>query len=110
MTREQILTKLLEHIGDGLWMLAALAKAGKPVNKERLKELTNNHYRLKRQEGELPIRSRHTLDLLAARLEGAALVDVEGVGRAKMYTLSELGWELIRFREQMKEKSEGGKQ
>lgn len=83
--------------------MAALAKAGKPVNKERIKELTNNHFLLIRKDQELLIRSRHTLDLLVARLEGAGLVDVDGVGRAKMYKLSELGKELIRFREQLKE-------
>jgi len=99
MTREQILRKLLAHVGDGLWVMAALALYGRPINKERLRQLTNDHYRAKR--GDELIKSRHTLDQLTARLEGAALVDVHGVGRAKMYTLSDLGQELIRFREQL---------
>lgn len=100
LTREQILERLLAKVGDGLWVLATLMKAGRPINKERLKELTNDHFSLKKHDGELPIRSRHTLDQIAARLEGAGLVDVQVIGRTRMFQLSELGYEVIKFRDQ----------
>ncbi|CAG7636058.1 hypothetical protein PAESOLCIP111_03735 [Paenibacillus solanacearum] len=100
MTREQILERLLVKVGDGIWVLATLMKAGKPINKERLKELTNHHFSLKKHDDAPPIRSRHTLDQIAARLEGAGLVDVQAIGRTRMYQLSELGHEVIKFRDQ----------
>lgn len=103
MTREQILERLLLQVGDGLWMMAALKIAGKPVNKERLRDLTNNHFKNKAEDSEQAlICSRHMLDQMTARLEGAGLVETFDLGRAKMYTLSELGNEIIKFREQWK--------
>lgn len=98
MTREQILECLLDNAGSGLWIMAALKLNGKPINKVRLREITNSHFLSKNSDAyDLPIRSRHTLDQMTARLEGAGLVEILGVGRAKMYTLSELGHEIIRF-------------
>lgn len=96
MTRDQILSAIAKGIGDGAWVLAALAWHGKPVAKEKLRDITNSYYRrAKPDESEMPIRSRHLLDEMAARLEGAALVTVMPKGKAKMYTVSELGKELI---------------
>lgn len=99
MTREQILECLLTKIGDGIWVLAALMKVGKPINKAGLKKLTNDHFCLKKQSDELPIRSRHTLDQITARLEGAGLVNIQVIGRTRMVQLSDLGNEVINFRQ-----------
>jgi hypothetical protein len=96
LTRDQILSSIAKGIGDGAWVLAALAWHGKPVAKEKLRDITNAYYRrAKPDEAEMPIRSRHLLDEMAARLEGAALVTVFPKGKAKMYMVSELGNELI---------------
>jgi len=96
VTRDQILSALSRSIGDGAWVLAALAWHGKPVAKEKLRDVTNIYFRrAKPDETELPIRSRHLLDEMAARLEGAALVTVTPKGKAKMYAVSALGKELI---------------
>lgn len=102
MTREQILSELLSRVGNGLWVMAALKSSGKPINKERIREVTNQYYRERNIDVKvMPIRSRHTLDEVTARLEGAGLVDVMGKGRAKMYSLSRLGQELIEYRKQV---------
>jgi hypothetical protein len=101
VTREQILTRLLKQIGEsGLWMMGALQKAGKPMPKERLRIITNEHRRAQ-EEGDM-IRSRHTLDQISSKLEGAGMIDIECIGRTKMYTLSDLGEELIRFRKEQR--------
>jgi hypothetical protein len=98
LTRDQILDAISKGIGDGAWVLAALAWHGKPVAKEKLRDVTNTYFRrAKPDETDMPIRSRHLLDEMAARLEGAALVTVTPKGKAKMYTVSPLGHELIGY-------------
>lgn len=102
MTREEILQNLLEQLGDGVWGLAILKREGTPINKEKFRDLINDYYQENRETDEKLIKSRHTLDIFAARLEGAGLVRVSELGRAKVYTLSQLGEELIKFRETRK--------
>ncbi|MBG9796066.1 hypothetical protein ABD76_27995 [Paenibacillus dendritiformis] len=114
MTRESILNDLLsaamEH-ENMLWVLAALKLAGKPVQKEQLKTVTNMLYKKVNPNAEqVPIRSRHLLDEVAAMLEGAALVHVTEVAKSKRYTVSRLGEELLEFRqEQMRRKHKEGR-
>lgn len=100
MTRDQILEELLSRVNDGLWVMAAMMKqAPKRVSKEKIGEVTNAYFIEFNPEKEwLPIRSRHTLDIIVAKLEGAALIDVIDEGRAKMYAVSLLGKELINYR------------
>lgn len=98
VTRDEILQALLDRLGDGQWMLAVLMTHNKPLNKEKLGSLTNEFYR-KFKNKDL-IGSRHTLDELTARLEGAGLVDIPDLGgRARFYVISKLGKELIQFKE-----------
>lgn len=99
MNREEILNQLLLNLGDGIWGMAILKREGIPINKEKLRDLVNEYYKEKKNVSTNLINSRHTLDIFAAKLEGAALVQVSDLGRAKVYSLSKLGEELIRYRE-----------
>lgn len=102
MTREAILEELLKATIENenmMWMLAALKMADRPVQKEQLRDVTNELYKKIHPEvEELPIRSRHLLDEAAAMLEGAALVQVAEVAKSKRYTLSLLGQEVLNYR------------
>jgi hypothetical protein len=102
MNREEILHDLMENIREGLWVLAALKKAKKPVSKEKLGEATNAHYRQVWPDQPPLIPSRHALDILLARLEGGALVSRMEIGRNRMYSISRLGKEIILFREEQR--------
>lgn len=95
LSREQILTILSDRLGNGKWALAILKKENRPLNKELLGELVNESYQQQARDGKKLLGSRHMLDEMAARLEGAGLVDVSEVGRARLYQLSQLGEELI---------------
>lgn len=98
MNREDILHDLLENVQEGLWVLAALKKAQKPVSKENLGKATNAHYRQVWPDQPPLIPSRHALDMMLARLEGGALVNRVEIGRNRMYSISRLGKEIIAFR------------
>lgn len=65
------------------------------MNKELLGELVNETYQQQTQSQKKLLGSRHMLDEMAAKLEGAGLVDVSEMGRARMYKLSLLGDEVI---------------
>ncbi len=104
LNREEILSTLLEHLQDGIWGIAILKREGVAINKEKLKDMVNEYYKEKNNVDINLINSRHSLDIFAARLEGAGLVNVSEVGRARVYTLSKLGQELIEFREQLRKK------
>lgn len=98
MNREEILTVLLNNIEEtGLWMLATLKVAGKPVSKTNLRDQTNKRYFEKKEKS--LISSRYTLDIFTAKLEGAGLIAVEKVGQVRLYQLTLLGNEIIKFRE-----------
>ncbi|MFC5651013.1 hypothetical protein ACFPYJ_18255 [Paenibacillus solisilvae] len=88
---------LLERLGYGKWALAILKKEDRPLNKELLGELVNQYYQQQTNTKEKLLGSRHMLDEMAARLEGAALVDITVLGRARLYKVSSLGEELISF-------------
>ncbi|MEK5357781.1 hypothetical protein [Paenibacillus sp. FSL L8-0709] len=91
LTRDQILGILLDNLKEGIWILAILHKEEAPLAKEKLKIKVNEHYRSQHDGVEL-ITSRHILDVLCAKLEGAALVDVDtSRDRATKYSISELG-------------------
>ncbi|MDY7989835.1 hypothetical protein UY286_05065 [Paenibacillus polymyxa] len=104
MSREAILTALLSATAGNenmMWMLAALRMANHPVQKEQLRDVTNALYKqIHPQAEQMPIRSRHLLDEAAAMLEGAALVHVAEVAKSKRYTLSQLGKELLNYRQE----------
>lgn len=110
LSREQILNELLRAINKNenmLWVLAALKMNNRPIQKEQLKEMTNALFMKQRPEAEeLPIRSRHLLDEAAAMLEGAALVHVAEVAKSKQYTLSDLGNEVLYYRQQVAQRKE----
>lgn len=104
MTKESILSALLaatDRHPNMIWMIAALYQADRPVQKEHLRDITNALYaQIHPEDEEKPIRSRYLLDEAAAMLEGAALVDVADVAKSKRYTVSELGIELMTYRQQ----------
>ncbi|SDO15421.1 hypothetical protein SAMN04487897_10925 [Paenibacillus sp. yr247] len=95
LSREQILSILSDRLGHGKWALAILKKENRSLNKELLGELVNETYQQQTQTDKKLLGSRHMLDEMAARLEGAGLVDVSEFGRARLYTLSKLGEDLI---------------
>ncbi|MCY9665854.1 hypothetical protein M5X11_12905 [Paenibacillus alginolyticus] len=95
LSREQILSILADRLGHGKWALAILKKENRPLNKELLGELVNEAYQQQTQSQKKLLGSRHMLDEMAAKLEGAGLVDVSEMGRARMYKLSLLGDEVI---------------
>lgn len=87
-TKEDILEILRDRLGDGIYILIAL-KDG-PLLKEQIKDHVNETYQLKVNPNVTLIPSRHILDIYTARLEGAGLVNVREIGRARMYERSEL--------------------
>ncbi|NUU74672.1 cell division protein FtsZ [Paenibacillus xylanilyticus] len=105
MNREEILNALLCTIDEtGLWMLATLRVANKPVAKSYLRDITNKRYietKIQPEEKKL-IPSRYSLDITTAKLEGAALIEVDRVGQTRFYKLTTLGNEVIKFREMMR--------
>lgn len=101
MDKEKILSILSERLKEeGLYFLVALSRANGPLLKEKLRDVVNDQFQQKK--GKKLINSRYTLDIWAARLEGAGLVDVQEVGRARLYSLAPLGEELINFTIQLK--------
>jgi predicted ArsR family transcriptional regulator len=104
MTKDEILETLknnLDHFGKTA--LYILSRESIPVGKESLGEMINERWRSLRQkakdEGKLPqeekiedlVKSRYSLDIGMARLEGAGLVHIKQHGMARLYSLSPLG-------------------
>jgi hypothetical protein len=102
MTKEEILETLLNRLGDGSWFLLALKVSNEPLLKERLRDKVNELYQEKMGTNDLLIPSRHSLDIWTARLEGAGLVDVQEIGRARIFKLSNLAFELLEYKKQKK--------
>lgn len=95
LTRDQILGILLDNLKEGIWILAILHGENGPLPKEKLKNKVNEHYK-KQNEGNELITSRHVLDVLCARLEGAGLVHVASDKlRARRYSITVLGNQII---------------
>jgi DNA-binding transcriptional ArsR family regulator len=100
MDKDQIIKILSDRLkDDGLYFLAVLDRLHSPILKEQLRDAVNEHYEAKR--GKKLINSRYTLDIWTARLEGAGLVDVTEVGRARLYSLTNLGRYVIEYRKQL---------
>lgn len=91
MNNHEVFHILHERLKEGVYFLAALEN--QPILKDKLKDEVNSLYRAFNDRD--LINSRHTLDTWTARLEGAGLVDVQEVGRARMYSISDLGREMI---------------
>jgi len=95
LTKSEILSTLNSSIGEARWLLAALIKNDQPLSKEQLKDEANELY--KKQNQDKLIKSRHTHDVLAAKLEGAGVVNIKEYGRARFYEVSALGKELTSY-------------
>ncbi|MFC0273769.1 hypothetical protein ACFFIX_20490 [Metabacillus herbersteinensis] len=100
MNKEDLLDILSERLNNGIHILIAL-KDG-PLLKEEIMERVNTYYKEKMKTNENLIASKHTLNIYAARLEGAGLVNVKELGRARMYSRSELADELTAYMKQKK--------
>lgn len=101
----EIFTERLNN--EGIWFMLALRDAQKPLLKEQLKEEVNRIYiekntRLDKQQKPL-ISSRYILDRYTERLEGAGLVNVDDIGKARLYSLSELGHEFLNYTRRKRE-------
>lgn len=83
---------------ESKWLLASLLLEKQFVPKERLWELANMHYQAEKgkQDKQL-IKSRHFLDNFMHRLEGAALVDLQKIGQARLYKITPLGEQVLKF-------------
>ncbi|GED65596.1 hypothetical protein [Lysinibacillus fusiformis] len=96
-----IIQLLHERLTDeSSWLLASLLLEKQFVPKERLWELTNEHYQKEKNNKDKKqlIKSRHYLDNFMYRLEGAALVDVQIIGQARLYKITELGEQVLKFK------------
>lgn len=87
---------------ESKWFLWALMKEKGSLHKEQLRDIANEGYReMQLRSGNLKpsplVPSRHGLDIHTARLEGAGLVSVKEIGRIRMYSLTELGQELLNY-------------
>lgn len=87
---------------ESKWFLWTLKMENSSLHKEKLRDIANENYReMQLKAGNHKsaplVQSRHGLDIHTARLEGAGLVSVKEVGRIRMYSLSELGNELLEY-------------
>lgn len=97
---EDIIHQLHERLTtESRWLLAILILEKQQVPKERLWELANEHYQKEtgNKESQL-IKSRHFLDNFMHRLEGAALVNVQRIGQARLYEITSLGEHVLKFK------------
>jgi len=103
MTNFEFLDILKNNLSlESKWFLVILSQQSEAINKEQLKELANNLYteneKKKGKEVESGlITSRHSLDIHTARLEGSGLVQVKEVGRARFYSITDLGKALLEY-------------
>jgi hypothetical protein len=96
---EKIIQQLQERLtNESRWLLAVLMVEKQFVPKERLWELANEHYQKETGNKDQLIRSRHFLDNFMHRLEGAALVNVQKIGQARLYKISLLGEQVLLFK------------
>lgn len=97
---ENIIQLLQERLTvESRWLLASLLIEKQFVPKERLWELANEHFHKQKGNNDKPlIKSRHFLDNFMHRLEGAALVDVQKVGQARLYKITSLGEHVLKFK------------
>ncbi|QST02875.1 hypothetical protein IMZ31_20205 (plasmid) [Pontibacillus sp. ALD_SL1] len=109
MERDDIMKLLADRLNDNRYMLLGLAKYehnfDRSPSKMQLMDYANKLYEKAVEQGiETPenpeqplIGSRHVLDVYAAKLEGAGLVNVEEIGRVRVFRLSKFGRELLQY-------------
>lgn len=103
MRVEELFHILYERCKDeGLMFLVTLEDANEPLLKDKLKDQVNKFYKHTYNTDTDLIKSRHTLDTWTSRLEGAGLVDVKEVGRARMYSITDLGRTMIEYAQTQK--------
>jgi DNA-binding PadR family transcriptional regulator len=99
-----IFTERLQQ--EGIWFILAL-RDNKPLLKEQLKDEVNRIYmkniKPSQSQSKPLVTSRYVLDRYTALLEGAGLVNVEEIGKARMYSLSELGRKFIEYTRQKRQ-------
>lgn len=95
----QIYEILAKHLSEeSKWFLFTLAQEKGPMHKEKLRDMANEQFKKNNPNHSTSlIVSRHGLDIHTARLEGAGLVHVQEIGRIRMYSLTELGQELLTY-------------
>lgn len=92
---------------ESQWILFTLKGAKSPLRKELLWEQTNEiHSKFKKDDekslqtnnkDEKLLSSRYVLDIHTARLEGAGLVEVEVLGRVRLYKITNWGKEFLEY-------------
>lgn len=81
--------------GAGLAILNVLKKADSKLTRKELTKQTDEL--LVANQLERVFRSRHGIEKYIAKLDGAGLIDIEEFGTSHLYSLSELGDELIKY-------------
>ncbi|MCM3716061.1 hypothetical protein M3202_18575 [Alkalihalobacillus oceani] len=101
ITVENIFSIFLERLDDeGIWFMLALRRASQPLLKDKLKDEVNRLYlenNMNDGDEKLLVTSRYILDKYTERLVGAGLVNVTEIGKARLYSLSQLGEEFLEF-------------
>lgn len=109
MEKVAIIKNVVNGLRESRFMLFALLKYeqnyDRSPSKLELMKFTNQFYEKAVEQnlveplknGGPLIRSRHMLDVYAARLEGGGVVTIEEVGRIRIYRLSEQGKEVMRY-------------
>lgn len=101
INKEDIFDIFAERLENGIWLILALKEKNKPILKDHLKDEVNQLYITKKSSNGSAIApiitSRYVLDRYTNRLEGAGLVNVENIGKARLYSLSPLAYEFIEY-------------
>lgn len=98
LDKKNIFDILTANLSDeSRWFLFALSKEKNPLHKENLRDVANELFKANKDNTSNLIASRHSLDIHTARLEGAGLVEVKEIGRVRMYSLTDLGHELLTY-------------
>src|SRR4051794_17228955 len=98
MNNPDIMRLLYERLQEeGLYFLVSLDE--ETLLKDELWDAVNENYRKYGHKGpeDKLITSRYILDHWTARLQGAGLVDVREIGRARMYHITQLGKAMIDY-------------
>ncbi|GEL05547.1 hypothetical protein [Rummeliibacillus stabekisii] len=96
--RNEIMAILKEHLSvESKSILLTLKLAETPLRKEVLWEKTNENLQKVDESDRKLLSSRYVLDIHTARLEGAGLVDVEVMGRIRVYSISDFGLDFLNF-------------
>jgi hypothetical protein len=102
MTAEEILDVLIERNKPaGFYFLAVLKLADKPIPKDKLCEEVNKQYKLRK--GDDLIKSRYKLDQITNQLLSAGLVNVEEIGRARLFTINPFGEFILEYNRKRKQ-------